>query len=599
MLFIFLLIFNECDAQYVTPQYAEIRAVSAMCSSDGITASIDFDKPFTGKVYSLNYETVNDCLYYNNIDRDTVLFSIPAHICGTKLQRSSRNMIDQMENRVYVQMDKDTQTSADKQFSFVCKLSDPQKTIAAPAKDDATSTKDSYLPLPIKPVASSMTTKMSNSVQPIKPSEVRQVAAFSRDMHLGNWPIPGSKPYEPSMKPISTYPMAPQVPAVPALDKPTYTSVQESAYARPISSVGHNEVSQPLFPPPPTPSPLFPNLPTFPPVQRAPPVAAKTFTTMPPPIVPNVHFKQGVGVPFVQKAMNPTKVDAEKWNEASAAYVTPPGSSRASAFEETTLKNSIQIDATTPPKPHNHTHLTADAPFSGDNLINTEVLDTTKKPATTSVLKTTQQQIEPEVTLEIQKGEGPFAPPVTSPIKIGDNISLVVKAQSYLNESEQFDMFVHSCFATDGKGSTKIQIIDENGCVIRREFASPLNRAKDSQHIMYYYVMIKAFKFPGPDDVYFSCSIEFTPLTVAPKICSKLRRRREIDKLKNAVEMRLFDNVNVELEDEEPQVSESTTLKTECESLQQLYQLCIALTFIILSISLILNFFQFFRKRKF
>lgn len=39
----------------------------------------------------------------------------------------SLQMIDQMENRVYVQMDKDTQTSADKQFSFVCRLTDPLK----------------------------------------------------------------------------------------------------------------------------------------------------------------------------------------------------------------------------------------------------------------------------------------------------------------------------------------------------------------------------------------------------------------------------------------------------------------------------------------
>ena len=31
-------------------------------------------------------------------------------------------MIDQMENRVYVQMDKSMQTASDKQFSFVCQL---------------------------------------------------------------------------------------------------------------------------------------------------------------------------------------------------------------------------------------------------------------------------------------------------------------------------------------------------------------------------------------------------------------------------------------------------------------------------------------------
>ena len=67
-------------------------AVSAMCSSEGITASIDFDGNFNGKIYSLDYATVPDCLYYNNVDTDTVLFSIPAHRCGTKLSRTTRNV---------------------------------------------------------------------------------------------------------------------------------------------------------------------------------------------------------------------------------------------------------------------------------------------------------------------------------------------------------------------------------------------------------------------------------------------------------------------------------------------------------------------------
>ena len=60
--------------------------------------------------------------------------------------------------------------------------------------------------------------------------------------------------------------------------------------------------------------------------------------------------------------------------------------------------------------------------------------------------------------------------------------------------------------------------------------------------------MIKAFKFPGPDDVYFSCTIEFTPMIKAPNICSKLRRRREILE-EGMTEMRLFDSVSVELDD--------------------------------------------------
>ncbi|PIO66557.1 hypothetical protein TELCIR_11728, partial [Teladorsagia circumcincta] len=76
--------------------------VSAMCSSEGITASIIFDGPFSGKIYSFDYAAVHDCIYYNGQDQDT--------------------MVDQMENRVYVQMELDAQTASDRQFLFVCQL---------------------------------------------------------------------------------------------------------------------------------------------------------------------------------------------------------------------------------------------------------------------------------------------------------------------------------------------------------------------------------------------------------------------------------------------------------------------------------------------
>uniref|UniRef100_A0A1I7XRT5 ZP domain-containing protein n=1 Tax=Heterorhabditis bacteriophora TaxID=37862 RepID=A0A1I7XRT5_HETBA len=151
-------------------------------------------------------------------------------------------------------------------------------------------------------------------------------------------------------------------------------------------------------------------------------------------------------------------------------------------------------------------------------------------------------------------GQGPFSPTVSSPVKIGDNISLVVKAKS----EHSFDMFVHSCFASDGPGSKKIDLIDKNGCVSRPEFVSPLKRIRDRVGIMYYTF--------GPDDVYFSCSIDLTPLRNAPKninkkqenklrteknyiifiqeICSTFRRIRSVSMENN---LRLFDNVRVEL----------------------------------------------------
>ncbi|PIC35268.1 hypothetical protein B9Z55_014680 [Caenorhabditis nigoni] len=157
-------------------------------------------------------------------------------------------------------------------------------------------------------------------------------------------------------------------------------------------------------------------------------------------------------------------------------------------------------------------------------------------------------------------------------------------------------MFVHSCFATDGKGDTKVQMIDENGCVIRREFASPLHRAKDSENMMFYYLMIKAFKFPGPDDVYFSCTIEFTPMIKAPNICSKLRRRREILE-EGMSEMRLFDSVSVELDDGDTNVKTDPLKSEDCDTEKHLYILVICILLVSTTLSLFSNLYQYIRAQ--
>lgn len=269
--------------------------------------------------------------------------------------------------------------------------------------------------MPIKPVAKN--SSVASQVHLFQ-SEIRQVSAYSRDSHLGNWPIPGAKPYEPSMKPVSTYPISPIPSDLSGF--PNSKSAKDEGYVtRPISTIGQT----------PQPAPLFPNLPPPAVPMRSPSAVARVFTTttltpliftfpttttlpLPFPIIPNVHFKQGVGVPFAHGTLPSTKVDASKWNDPNA-YATAPSVTSDTKF----------------PKPDEKTYReqppTADAPFSSDHLNNNAILEEGKqesreekhqakvqaddpnRQATTSVLKTTQeQQIEPEVTLEIQRGEG-------------------------------------------------------------------------------------------------------------------------------------------------------------------------------------------------
>ncbi|XGW13946.1 hypothetical protein V3C99_000319 [Haemonchus contortus] len=120
--FLWLVYFELCDGEYVVPARTAITDISAMCSSQGITSSIVFDGPFSGKIYSPDYATVRECIYYDGQNQENVLFSIPVHRCGTRLTRTSRNLVDQMESRVYVQMEHEAQTALDQQFLFVCQL---------------------------------------------------------------------------------------------------------------------------------------------------------------------------------------------------------------------------------------------------------------------------------------------------------------------------------------------------------------------------------------------------------------------------------------------------------------------------------------------
>ncbi|GMR42326.1 hypothetical protein PMAYCL1PPCAC_12521, partial [Pristionchus mayeri] len=444
---------------------------------------------------------------------------------------------------------------------------------------------------------------------------VRRVSAISSDSHFGNWPIPGARPFNSQMKPIPSWP---QVPPPPSLAPPSqdeyirpgrvtpWNSRTQPQFAHSIepfvsSFPSQRSISPPIGPPltPVTPPPRAPPMPR--PFNDEGGVSIHR-PSMP---IPNSHpfvFSPLVGVRTESISMGrDSSSEANSWNDrrvlassnqysisgigndgggttlpSATTTVRPPSS--ALAAHETDQMN-VQAGYSIPPqdtvKETAVWETTVPIPERVEEITDGTVnKDLTTPPFSQSVDEDKEKRIENDksidrmiasqdaspvntaVFLEIQQGLGPHQSTITTPVRIGDNITLVVRSKSALRGKGEFDMFVHSCFATDGPGKTRIELIDKNGCVARPSIVGPMSRERSPDRQQLYFFRISAFKFPGPEDVYFSCSVDMTPGHLAPDICrpSTTRKRREllnrawIEGATNSI--RLFDNVKVKVEDE-------------------------------------------------
>ncbi|GMT19512.1 hypothetical protein PFISCL1PPCAC_10809, partial [Pristionchus fissidentatus] len=311
----------------------------------------------------------------------------------------------------------------------------------------------------------------------------------------------------------------------------------------------------------------------------------------------SINRGEGTTIPAPKTTVRPgsNAVAAHESDEMGleASYNTPPTPVRGSAQGHTSVivpekaveeitDGTVNKDFTTPPVSHS-------VDYDNENRIDNQ------KPSSIDRMIASQDAsaVNTAVFLEIQNGNGPHESTISRPVKIGENITLVVRSKSILRGEREFDMFVHSCFATDGPGNTRIELIDKNGCVARPTVVGPMSRQRDPDGQQLYFFRISAFKFPGPDDVYFSCSVDMTPGHAAPDICraSTSRKRREllnrawIDGSANSV--RLFDNVKVKVADEENLRMEREALHSPEESIPPIFcldPLMIGVSLIIVSI---------------
>lgn len=108
--------------------------------------------------------------------------------------------------------------------------------------------------------------------------------------------------------------------------------------------------------------------------------------------------------------------------------------------------------------------------------------------------------------MQIQAGKGPWASEVAGIVKIGQTMTMVLAIK---DDENKFDMLVRNCVAHDGKHQP-IQLVDDNGCVIRPKIMSRFQKVKNFGHsaTVVSYAYFQAFKFPDSMNVHFQCVIQ-------------------------------------------------------------------------------------------
>uniref|UniRef100_A0AC34G3S5 ZP domain-containing protein n=1 Tax=Panagrolaimus sp. ES5 TaxID=591445 RepID=A0AC34G3S5_9BILA len=481
-----------------------------MCGLNGITVSIEFDQIFTGKIYSLNYANVHECIYYNAQEMKNVLFTIPLHRCGTRVTRNTREIIDTVENRVYVQMEKFTQTSLDRQYSFLCELVHSKAVLGINGNSP----------------------QSFNSI----PAVTNNIRRHPARTQIGN-----------------------NLPVIP-----------ESSQQNPIQPMPSYHNTFPLIPQSPLPSPL-PPLPPMPPYQRneinpqqnSIPLSSSSFN-------PFISQRQAI-VPS-----NLNYPNERQWNQQQQNSVVPqisPVTSPPSSFTPESIadrkSHSLSPPLQSSSNYYNNKEKSELTQQQNTNFIindeknnNINESNFTKKlPIHSSTepvrIYATQQINKSEalgnVYLEIQEGDGPRANTVNNPVKIGDKITLVIRSEDVPKDVKQYNIFVHSCYASDGPGTTRIELIDKAGCGVSSQIIGQMQRERDEKTIIYFF-KLTAFKFPGPDDVYFSCLVDISPNYNFPELCQKnntdkrILTKRELITA-NVDSIPLFNDIKVNLED--------------------------------------------------
>ncbi|XP_076351341.1 uncharacterized protein LOC143247342 isoform X2 [Tachypleus tridentatus] len=118
-----------------------------------------------------------------------------------------------------------------------------------------------------------------------------------------------------------------------------------------------------------------------------------------------------------------------------------------------------------------------------------------------------------ECWMEIQIGEGPFAPIVNGIVRIGDKMSVVVYVR---DKGAGYDARVKDCYAYDNSDfhssdTSRVQLTNVQGCPIKPTLFSQFLKTLDTRDTgadLIAFATMRAFKFPQTMNVYITCKVE-------------------------------------------------------------------------------------------
>lgn len=126
--------------------------------------------------------------------------------------------------------------------------------------------------------------------------------------------------------------------------------------------------------------------------------------------------------------------------------------------------------------------------------------------------------------MDIQRGHGPFASPISGVVPIGEKLTVAI----YVRDTDKsFDVHVKDCYAYDmadyrNPDARAIKLTDEKGCPVKEKLVQGFFRTRDVRNSgasIIAYGIINAFKFPERMDVYLACNVEVCKGTCPDNTC--------------------------------------------------------------------------------